>query len=651
MQQQRRRRVAALLALGLTLPVGLAGAGTRVTMPTAPVLPRSGFVQGEVLLRFARSASEAMRTQVLSAIGGRIVATIEPLQVHRIVLDARTTTAHALRTARSMPAVEFAEGNRVGRIASELLPNDRCFGTGCGLGRLWSLDAINAPAGWDVFPGVFDTSDAKAAANPIKVAVLDTQISYDRLDWKNAGAGSISNAHDQRFGGQIDVADAANFVLDRPTSGPAEYHGTFVAGILGASANNATDVAGVAYHAQLMPVTVVDGNGGVTAFELASGITHAVDRGARVINMSLGLGGPAQTVELAIQRASQRHILMAAAAGNNGNDAPFYPAFYSGVMSVTASNIADRAGGCTNHSVKTSVAAPGAGILGLDPRAQGGLSVVPCGTSTATPHVSGLAALLIAQQPGRTAVDIRKIIEATADDDALRPGRDEYFGAGRINVERALRYNDHTPSVSRLAIEIPPNDGGAARATATATAESTSTILGAEIFLERLGAPGSGLAMTAVDGLFDEASESLRATIQTTLKQPPGAYRVWVRARNATGWGAATTGALLIDRTAPQLVLHAQQPILAISEAGVPASFSVQSSDDFGIEAKVRYEVRSAATGQYVTSSPVISARFCDDVQLSWLPAIGAAGLYDLTVEVTDEAGNTGRAVARVLVV
>jgi subtilisin family serine protease len=179
--------------------------------------------------------------------------------------------------------------------------------------------------------------------------------------------------------------------------------------------------------------------------------------------------------------------------------------------------------------------------------------MVTCGTSTATPHVSGLAALLFAQQPGRTVTDIRKIIEATADDDAMRPGRDEYFGAGRINVERALRYNDHTPTVSRLAIEIPPNLGGAARTTATATAEAASTILGAEWFVERLGAPGTGAPMDPVDGLFDESAEQLKATIQTTLHQPTGAYRVWVRARNATGWGPASTGALLIDRTAPDI--------------------------------------------------------------------------------------------------
>lgn len=647
MGRTMRRRGIALLALCLVLPVGVAHSATSTTEPQ--LLPAHGFVPGEVLLRFGRSASEATRTQVLDAIGGTIVATIAPLRVHRVKLASLEVRA-AIRVARDMAGVDFIEGNRVGRMAGELLPNDRCFGTGCGLGRLWSLDAINAPAGWGVYPGAFDTAASKTTA-AIKVAVLDTQIAFDRLDWKNAGSGSTSNAQDVRFGGQLDIADAATFVTDRPTSGSSEYHGTFIAGILGASANNATDVAGVAFHAQLMPVTVIDGNGATTAFDLSAGITHAVDRGARVINMSLGLTGPAQTVELAIQRAAQRHILMVAAAGNNANDAPFYPAFYSGVMSVTASNAADRAGSCTNHSAKTSVAAPGAGVVGLDPRAQGGLSIVNCGTSTATPHVSGLAALLMAQHPGRTAVDVRKIIEATADDDVIRPGRDEYFGAGRINVERALRYNDHTPTVSRLEIEIPPNLGGAAKTMATATAEAPTTILDAELFVERLGAPGTGIPMTAADGTFDEESEQLKATLRTTLQQPPGAYRVWVRARNATGWGPASTGALLIDRTAPTVSIEAADPMFAVGGAEVPASLVVELYDDFGINGRVRYEVTSAVTGHYVTSSQPMTVPFGDRVNLSWQPALGTTGLYDLTVEVTDEAGNTARATRRVVVV
>jgi hypothetical protein len=88
-----------------------------------------------------------------------------------------------------------------------------------------------------------------------------------------------------------------------------------------------------------------------------------------------------------------------------------------------------------------------------------------------------------------------------------------------------------------------------------------------------------------------------------------------------------------------------------VSEAGVPATFNAFITDDFGLEAKVRYEVISAVTGRYVTSSPTTTARFNEDVAIAWSPAFAAAGLYDLTVEVIDEAGNTGRAKTRILVV
>lgn len=650
----RVRGVALLLLGALTVPVPSLAADPKGALDTAIEISvsgttaRDGFVPGELLLRFKSGTSKIRQQEALDILNGRVAATIENLRVHRVLVE---DSSLALIAARQLGGIEFAELNRIGHITAELLPDDRCFGSGCGIGRLWNLDAINAPAGWAVYPGTFYSTATKAALpSPVKIAVLDTKLDLDRHDWRNVSPGSTGLPYDARFGGQIAVADAADFVTNKSHSGSAAYHGTFVAGLLGASANNTTDVAGVAYHAQIVPVAVVDGNGGVTAFDLAGGIDHATTVGARVINMSLGMFGPDNTVELAIARALQKQIVLVAAAGNNGNDQPFYPAWYSGVMAVTASTAADRPASCTNHSSKTSVAAPGAQLVGLDPRSNSGLSLVSCGTSTATPHVSGLAALLVSQNPGRSGNDIRRIIEETADDDSLRPGRDEYFGAGRINVERALRYAQPVPNVQRLSVSIPPNNGGNATAKATATATSSTTILEAELFVNRMGTPGTGIAMSAQDGGFDESEETLQVTLSTTLQQTSGAYRIFVRARSVNGWGPATAGALIVDKSAPMVTMDSSRPLIAIPELNVPASVVVRITDDFGVTAKVSYEIRSAVDDRVVTASVPVTAAFGDPTTVTWRPELGDAGLYYMTINVVDEAGNTGRASIEVLV-
>src|SRR5687768_6748745 len=160
-------------------------------------------------------------------------------------------------------------------------------------------------------------------------------------------------------------------------------------------------------------------------------------------------------------------------------------------MAVSGVDEADRRAPCSNFGGHVSVAAPGTGILSADPRTVSKYSVAGCGTSTAAPHVSALAALLFAQNPSRTPGQVRAIIERSADDDRFHAGRDPYFGEGRINFERALR--DGTgPVVDRVIATTPRAMGGPSSFDASAKAVGDRPIREAEWFIDALGAPGSG---------------------------------------------------------------------------------------------------------------------------------------------------------------
>lgn len=645
------RKAIARASLALTvlgLPIGPASAAT-----TPPAI--TDVVPGQVIVRFAPGTSSLTRTRALATIGGRVVRSIPTIGSHLVRTPAEPRAA--ARQLRALPGVVSAEPNVVG-TAQLSEPGDPCYlGSGCALGRQWNIDAVNARAGWGVHPGTYYTQATKAAFTPVKVAVLDSQIKVDRQDFTNAGAGPSNAPWDARNGGQIDIVDAVD-ILGAGYAGVAGYHGTFVAGIVGASTDNGRDVAGLGYHAQIMPVTVVDGQGRVTAFDLAAGIVHAATKGARVLNLSLGMNEASSDVQVAIDFAIRRGALPIAAAGNNANDLGFYPAQQRGVMAVAATDEADRRGECSNFGPAISVAAPGVKIISLDYDKPSGLGVTPCGTSTATPHVSALAALLFAQLPSRTPDQVREIIEATADDDRFFPGRDEFYGAGRINFERALRaITPGLPIVDGVRTTFPLPLGGTSEATATGIASAPKRIEAAEWFIDALGAPGAGLvagqAMTPADGVFDSDVEALRTTLTVDRTFPSGVHRFFVRARDADGWGPASVGVLIQDRAAPTITIDKMEQIVSIPALGIPARFTFTLADNYAANATYRVRVTRMIAGvnQQVYQSPVRGPiPVPGDSEAVWTPSIIDVGRFTITLEVWDEAQNLARDTVEALV-
>lgn len=644
---KRTVRVALALLAATMLPVAPASA-------SAPAAAPLDHVPGEIIVRFAPDASPTARAASLASVRGSVAKSIP--EIGSLLVRTPVAPREAARTLARMSSVVSAQPNFVATV-QVAEPADPCY-PGCAVGRQWNIDAVNARAGWDVFPGTFYTQASKALISPVKVAVLDTQIKLDRQDWTNALAGPSNAPWDARNGGQIDVVDSID-ILQAGHAGLAAYHGTFVAGILGASANNGRDIAGLGYGAQIMPVTVVDGSGRASAFDVAAGIVHAANKGARVINMSLGMNDPSNDVQSAIDYAIGKGALPIAAAGNNANQGPFYPAQHRGVMAVAALDEADRRGECSNFGSWISVSAPGVGIVSLDYDKPSGLGKTPCGTSTAAPHVSALAALLFAQKPTRTPDQVRSIIEMTADDDRFTPGRDDFYGAGRINFERALsQITPGLPSVYGVKTTFPAPLGGQVIASATGIASAPKTIIEAEWFLDSVGAPGSGIAadqkMLPSDGVFDQSVEALTATLEVEQSFPSGVHRFFVRARDADGWGPTSVGVLIMDRTAPSITIDKMEQIISVPAINIPARFTFEVSDNFAGRATHRFRVSRTVAGvtQQVYSSPMSGpVGIPRKINASWTPTLIDAGRYTITIEVWDEALNLARDTVEALVI
>jgi thermitase len=211
-------------------------------------------------------------------------------------------------------------------------------------------------------------------------------------------------------------------------------HGTHTAGTAGAAANNGVGIAGVAYNTKIMALKVCNAAGTCSTSDVASAVNYARMNGAKVISMSLGSSGNSATLQTAVANAWNAGLVLVASAGNNGNSTLNYPAAYSQVISVAATDAADRKASFSNTNADVELAAPGVSVLA--PYNNGGYRYLS-GTSMSAPHVAGLAALLFGQHPTWTNAAVRNQMDQCSDDLGAG-GRDTSFGFGRINLGRAL---------------------------------------------------------------------------------------------------------------------------------------------------------------------------------------------------------------------
>lgn len=440
------RACAALAAAVLVALSGLPGASVAAPPPpmvTARLQPpplRSGYVEGEVLVKLREGGGYgAQAVERAHGLTLRRVAPRSNLRIYQVPAGAEEATAAAL--ARD-PAVEYAEVNA--RFVALDIPTDPLYS------YQWNLPDVQAPAAWDLAEG-----------DGVTVAVVDSGVDASHPDLADR------------------VLEGWNTLDDNARWADEVGHGTHVAGIVAAVANNHQGVAGLAPRARILPVKALDQWGGTT-LSVAEAIRWAADHGARVINLSLGGETSGRTLQEAVDYAHNRGALLVAAAGNCGDpqdhaacsthNPVLYPASLQHVISVAATGAQDERAPYSEFNRFVDLAAPGG-----NPGRSGALSgfitstyplrlasnlgqpgyAAMAGTSMATPHVSAVAALVLARNPGLSPAALERLLISTADDLGA-PGRDDYFGYGKVNALRAVQ-----AAGNRGGVPVPSRSGWA----------------------------------------------------------------------------------------------------------------------------------------------------------------------------------------------
>jgi subtilisin family serine protease len=345
----------------------------------------------------------------------------------------------------------------------------------------WALKRVGftprgaGPSAWD---------HAASATHPVVVAVIDSGLDYFHPDlhrdtvWRNPG--EVPNGRDDDGNGYVDDLIGWNFVQHTNNPWDDAGHGTHVAGIIGAATGNGEGIAGIHPRVRIMPLKVLDAAGRGRTSRLAEAIEYAMRHGARIINLSLGGEGISRTERLAVDYAHQKGLLVVVAAGNIGGDTAGYgPAGVPSALTVAATDVEDRAVPFSNRGQAVKIAAPGVDVLSLrarrtdfnlysdDPEYRPRAGIVgpraryyrASGTSFAAPFVTGVAALLLARNPGLTNVQVERMLLMSADDVAV-PGWDQLTGAGRLNAVKALRADPDWYLLARLDALRPTREAG-----------------------------------------------------------------------------------------------------------------------------------------------------------------------------------------------
>jgi subtilisin family serine protease len=230
-----------------------------------------------------------------------------------------------------------------------------------------------------------------------------------------------------------------NFAYTNDVTLDDNGHGTEVAGMLCATANNTTLGAGVDWHCRIMPIKVFDSNNMGLYSSWAQGIDYAVSNGCKVINLSGGGVDFSRTVQRAITNAIAQGVIFVTTAGNQGATNLSFPGYLTACITVGATDREDRRAGFSNSGPQLDLVAPGQDVLTVG--RFGDLASVR-GTSFSAPLVAGVCALLAAVRPGLNQAEARQLLCAGADDelgDATdTPGFDTYYGWGRLNAFNSL---------------------------------------------------------------------------------------------------------------------------------------------------------------------------------------------------------------------
>ena len=380
-----------------------------------------------LLVQFRRDTNDARREEIVRGAGGRLALRLRLVRALAVGPRSGVSLEDLRARLRSSERVERVEDD--GPIAISKNANDPGVSEQYAIKEKADHD-IDAPGAWNK-----RTSCAK-------VAVLDTGVQSDHPDlkanlWENTK--DPSNGRDDDGNGVIDDRFGGDLVDGKGSGDDVQGHGTHVAGIIGARANNDRGIAGLCWSVKIVAVRVLDADGRGSWSQEIAGIDYALSAGAKVINASFGGPTGSELVREAIQRAKSKGVLLVAASGNDGANAdakPAFPAAYpdSNILSVAATDSKDKLASFSNYGAKTvDLAAPGDRIASTFWHSD---YTYMSGTSMAAPYVAAAAAMLRKHHSSWDIGDISARLRKHGD--PLKALKGKTTSGERLNISSAL---------------------------------------------------------------------------------------------------------------------------------------------------------------------------------------------------------------------
>lgn len=542
------------------------------------------YIQDELLLQPKAGVKEEKVKEIIKGLGASVIGEIPQIRVKHIRVPA-----HALERVRDAlsrnPQINYVEYNYLAEPS--IAPSDTFYP------YQWHHPKISAPQGWDITTG----------SNNVVIAILDTGVDPSHPDLSTK------------------ILPGYNFYDNNTDTRDVHGHGTAVAGTAAAISNNGSGVAGVAWQNPIMPLRISAPDGWATYSAMASAIIYAVDRGAKIINLSYGGTSSSSTLQNAINYAWNKGAIVFASAGNSSTDIPTYPAACNNAVAVSATTSNDTIASFSNYGTWVDISAPG---LGIYTTLNGGGYGSKSGTSFSSPIAAGLAALIMSANPSLTNRDVVEIMKMNADDlGAL--GFDPYYGYGRINVYRSLMAV--TNSISQPDIEPPlvsivsPTDGSSVSGNVTISVSATDNV-------------GVSRVDLYINGVF-YASDNLEpfTFVWDTSNSPEGIYYLEAIASDNSG-NKGNSNVIMVnlsnpkDTVSPTVYINSPQDSSYLS---INQKINVTAYDESGvsrIELYIDGILRSSVSG--------------NSLSYTWNTRKVAKGSHTISTKAYDLAGNMG---------
>ena len=459
--KRKHKRILLCCAIGVIVAIGgwqiYPGKNHNPEILPANTSQQEEYAPGELLIKFKDSArakviapqntgissvNQLNSKNRVSSIQSLIPKKEKPaaLDIYKIKLPPGQDIKKLAQEYSRDPNIEYAEPNY--QVEIDRTPNDPYYSSHGSWGQsyddLWGLKKISVGSAWDMETG----------KSSVVVGVIDTGADRTQPDltaniWTNPRE-IPGNGIDDDGNGYIDDTWGWDFYNGDNDPTDDHGHGTHCAGTIAAVTNNNLGVAGISWQSKIMPLKFLSSGGSGWTSDAIDAIYYGVANGAKILSNSWGGRSRSASLQNAINYAYSNGVVFVAAAGNSNDDTYYYsPAGLDNVLTVAATDYQDVRASWSNWGDEVDIAAPGVSILSLKASGTsmgtpvGDKYTVASGTSMATPHVSGLAALMWSLNPALTNTEVTQIIRSSADD-LGSSGFDIYYGYGRINAYSAL---------------------------------------------------------------------------------------------------------------------------------------------------------------------------------------------------------------------